>query len=68
MGKIFHLLYQCQWTVIFACAVCENIKVKGITLVVILVGPLVGSLLLVMVIVTGDERRSNVMCVEGVRE
>lgn len=54
---------------IFACAVCENIKVKGITLVVVLVVPLlVGSLLLVMVIVTGDERHSKVMCVEGVRE
>jgi len=46
----------------------ENIKVTGITLVVVLVVPLVGSLLLVIVIVTGDEWHCKVMCVEGVRE
>jgi len=53
---------------IFACALCENIKVIGIALVVVLVVPLVGSLVLVMVVVTGDELPSKVMCVEGVRE
>jgi len=37
-------------------------------LAVVLVVPLVGSLLLVMVVVTGDELHSKVMCVEGVRE
>jgi hypothetical protein len=52
----------------FICAVCENIKVTGIALVVVLVVPVVGSLLFVMVVVTGDELPSKVMCVEGVRE
>ena len=37
-------------------------------MVVVLVVPLVGSLLLVMMIVTGDEWHNKVMCVEGVRE
>jgi hypothetical protein len=53
---------------IFVYAVCENIKVAGIALVVVLVVPLIGSLLLVMLVVTGDELHSKVMCVEGVRE
>jgi len=37
-------------------------------LVVVLVVPTVGLLLLVMVVVAGDELPSKVMCVEGVRE
>jgi hypothetical protein len=53
---------------LFACALCEDIKVIGIALVFVLVVPLVGALLLVMEVVTGDELPSKVMCVEGVRE
>lgn len=47
---------------------CKNIKVQGIEVVVILVVPVVGSLVLVMVVVTGDELPSKVMCVEDMRE
>jgi hypothetical protein len=42
--------------------------VIGVALVVILVVPVTGSLLLVMMVVTGDEIPGKVMCVEDVRE